>query len=206
MHLLTLILGAVILHQVSTLKCNRCIPPNPDNCEEAQCISSAYLCGALKFTSFAGDMQIGQTRMRACLSPEECVENSVNFGMTRIVISSNCCTSDLCNTQQAPEPKKADKNGKSCYHCIEKDCTSTAHCRGNEDQCISKSVDRGEGMEISKGCATSQVCDILNNPHLKSVIGGEIKCCQGDFCNSASSTSASLLLLAAPLVSLVLFT
>lgn len=37
------------------------------------------------------------------------------------------------------EPKKADKNGKSCYHCIEKDCTSTAHCRGNEDQCISKS-------------------------------------------------------------------
>lgn len=67
------------------------------------------------------------------------------------------------------------------------------------------SVDRGEGMEISKGCATRQVCDILNNPHLRSAIGGEIKCCQGDFCNSASSTSASLLLLAAPLVSLVMF-
>lgn len=205
MHLLTLILGVVILHQVSTLNCYRCIPPNPDKCEEAQCISSTYRCGALKFTSFMGDVRIQQTRMRACLPPEECVENSVNFGKTRIVISSNCCSSDLCNTKQAPEPQQSDENGKKCYHCIGKDCTSTAHCKGNEDWCMSKSVDRGKGMEISKGCTTRQVCDVLNNPHLKSVIGGEIKCCQGDFCNSASSTSASLLLLAAPLVSLVMF-
>lgn len=49
-----LITHVTCLLSVSTLKCNRCIPPNPDNCEEAQCISSAYLCGALKFTSFAG--------------------------------------------------------------------------------------------------------------------------------------------------------
>lgn len=124
-----LITHLTCLLSVSTLKCYRCIPPNPDDCAEAQCFSSAYLCGALKFTSFAGmlifyyslfsfislvkftqesdsfvpgDLQIAQTRMRACLPPEECVENSVNFGTARIMISSNCCSSDLCNTIQAP--------------------------------------------------------------------------------------------------------
>lgn len=130
------------------------------------------------------------------------------------------------------EPKHAEENGKKCYHCIGKDCTATARCRGNEDRCISKSgstttprlqrlardsncglsltglclsVDRGKGLEVSKGCVTRQVCDVLKNPHLRTAIGGEIKCCQGDFCNSGSGTSASLLLLAAPLLPLVMF-
>lgn len=40
--------------------------------------------------------------MRACVPPEECVENSVNFGTTRIVMTSRCCSTDQCNTEQAP--------------------------------------------------------------------------------------------------------
>lgn len=129
------------------------------------------------------------------------------------------------------EPREVGLNGKKCYHCIGNDCTATAHCMGKEDHCISKSgsntftvsnslmvpicrlplmrlclsVDRGNGLEISKGCATLQFCHISNNPHLRSAMGGEIKCCQGDFCNSASSTKVGLMLLVAPLVPLALF-
>lgn len=64
-----------------------------------------------------------------------------------------------------------------------------------------------EGKKIMvKGCATKQICSNLINPQIKAAIDGDIRCCQGDYCNSAISTSASLLLLVAPLVSFVMFT
>uniref|UniRef100_A0A672HY15 UPAR/Ly6 domain-containing protein n=1 Tax=Salarias fasciatus TaxID=181472 RepID=A0A672HY15_SALFA len=58
--------------------------------------------------------------------------------------------------------------------------------------------------ETLKGCASQEICYRSNIPGLEEPVQVH-KCCQGDFCNSASSTSAGLLLSVVPLISLVLF-
>lgn len=67
------------------------------------------------------------------------------------------------------------------------------------------SVTAGGKLKITKGCASRQMCLVTENAQIKAAIGGEMTCCQGDFCNGASSTSAGLLLLVTPLVSLLMF-
>ncbi|XP_003966053.2 urokinase plasminogen activator surface receptor [Takifugu rubripes] len=207
MHLLVLVFGIVLLPKAYTLNCNKCVPGPSGTCtsSEKACPSSKYLCGAMRIVSFVGGSKLADIPMKSCFLPEECVESSVNFGLSRIVISIACCKSDLCNTQHAPEPSKSVPNGKKCYHCNGQTCTATLPCQGSEDYCISKPVTR-EGKKIMvKGCATKQICSNVINPQIKAAIDGEISCCQGDYCNSAISTSASLLLLVAPLISFVMF-
>lgn len=36
--------------------------------------------------------------MKSCSVAEQCVNGSVNVGLTRVTITSKCCTSELCNT------------------------------------------------------------------------------------------------------------
>lgn len=69
----------------------------------------------------------------------------------------------------------------------------------------SLSLTRAGQKLTAKGCATKEICSKDISPQIKAAINGDIRCCQGDYCNSAISTSASLLLLVAPLISLVLF-
>uniref|UniRef100_A0A3Q3ICI7 UPAR/Ly6 domain-containing protein n=1 Tax=Monopterus albus TaxID=43700 RepID=A0A3Q3ICI7_MONAL len=39
-----------------------------------------------------------------------------------------------------------------------------------------------------KGCASTSICSNPRIPQHSNVIGAEVSCCQGDYCNSASST------------------
>ncbi|XP_076593498.1 uncharacterized protein LOC143324690 [Chaetodon auriga] len=207
MHLIVLIFGIVLLPEAYPLKCHKCLPGSSGTCTdtEVQCPSPSYQCGALKITSFAGDSKLSDVRMKICVLADQCVEGSVNFGIARHIITSKCCTSELCNTEPAPEPSSSSPNGKRCYHCDGLKCSATLNCAGNEDHCISKTVTAGGKKTITKGCASKQICSNTQNPQIKALIGEEISCCQGDFCNSASSTSAGLLLLVAPLISLAMF-
>ncbi|XP_045900194.1 urokinase plasminogen activator surface receptor-like [Micropterus dolomieu] len=143
--------------------------------------------------------------MKSCALAEECFEGSVHFGINRTVFASKCCTSDLCNAQPATEPSKSNPNGKKCFSCESKKCTATLNCEGNEDHCISAAVNTGGVQTNVKGCASKQICLNMANSQISGAIGAEISCCQGDFCKSASSTCAGLLLLVAPLLSLVMF-
>ncbi|XP_070822775.1 uncharacterized protein [Chaetodon trifascialis] len=207
MRLLVLIFGIVLLPEVYPLKCHECLSGSLGTCTdtEKECPSASYQCGAWRITSYAGDSKLADVHRKTCILADQCVEGSLNFGMARTVLTSNCCTSELCNTQPAPEPSKSSPNGKRCYHCHGLKCTATLNCAGNEDYCISETVTAGGEKTIKKGCASRQICLHPQNPNIKSFIQGEIRCCQGDFCNSASSTSAGLLLLVAPLISLVMF-
>ncbi|XP_040899811.1 urokinase plasminogen activator surface receptor-like isoform X2 [Toxotes jaculatrix] len=207
MHLL-LIFGIVLLPKVYTLRCYECVPGISGQCTDTpkECPSQGYHCGALRVTAYAGGSEITHSNVKSCILPEYCVEGSVNFGVARTVITSKCCTSELCNNQPAPGPSKSIPNGRKCFRCDGQKCTTTLNCEGNEDHCISTVTVEGQKTTM-KGCASKQVCSkdqIAQVPSLGS-IGAEINCCQGNYCNSASSTTAGLLLLVAPLISLVMF-
>ncbi|XP_051261608.1 urokinase plasminogen activator surface receptor-like [Dicentrarchus labrax] len=205
MHLLTLIFGAVLLSEAYSLICHKCLPGSTATCEFKTCPSVGYQCSVLRITSYAGGSKLSDIQMKTCVLNEDCAEGSVNFGLTRNVITSKCCNSNLCNTETAPEPSESEPNGKKCFHCNGNVCTTTVNCLGNEDHCISKTVNVGGETIITKGCASKQICSNTKNAQFKGVIGGDISCCEGDYCNSASSTSAGLLLLVTPLISLVMF-
>lgn len=66
------------------------------------------------------------------------------------------------------------------------------------------SVTVGAEKKIMKGCATERMCSASASVQAKGALGGEITCCRGDFCNSATTASAGLLLFMAPLVILVM--
>ena len=67
------------------------------------------------------------------------------------------------------------------------------------------SVNVGGRKMTVKGCASEMICSASSAAQMTGAIGAELSCCQGDFCNSASSTSAGLMLMAVPLFSLVFF-
>lgn len=66
------------------------------------------------------------------------------------------------------------------------------------------SVTIGAQKTTMKGCASKLMCTSASNPQIQGFIGGDISCCQGNYCNSASSTSAGLLVLVTPVVSLLM--
>ncbi|KAM9355040.1 uncharacterized protein KZ484_013247 [Pholidichthys leucotaenia] len=94
-------------------------------------------------------------------------------------------------------------NGKKCFACDGNDCTKTINCQGNEDRCISLSANLDKTKV--KGCVSKSMCSTTVLTEAAGLTGVEISCCQGDLCNSASSTSAGLLLLVPLLIPLVLF-
>ncbi|XP_049440626.1 urokinase plasminogen activator surface receptor-like [Epinephelus fuscoguttatus] len=204
MHLLTLILGIVLLPKAYSLKCYECISGASGTCTDTikECPSQ---CVAVRVISYAGGSKLADINSKGCAVAEECVEASANFGSAKTVITSKCCTSALCNAQPAPEPTKSNPNGKKCFTCDGQSCTATLNCDGNEDYCISTKVNIGNEKVAVKGCASKLVCSNTTSALMSNIIGEEVRCCQGNFCNSASSTSAGLLLLLTPLVSLVVF-
>uniref|UniRef100_UPI0037E7E1BC urokinase plasminogen activator surface receptor-like n=1 Tax=Semicossyphus pulcher TaxID=241346 RepID=UPI0037E7E1BC len=205
MHLLTLICGIVLLEKAYTLKCYECVPGSAGDCtdKETQC-PRGQRCGALRILTYAGDIKAADVNMKSCLLANQCIEGSINFGLSKTVITSRCCNSELCNSQPAPAgPSKSSPNGKKCYSCNGQKCTTILNCEGNEDHCISSKVTIGRETVTVKGCASKLICS--NEAQIPGSVGAEISCCQGDLCNSASSTGAGFLLLVAPLLASVVF-
>uniref|UniRef100_A0A669CQD0 Urokinase plasminogen activator surface receptor n=1 Tax=Oreochromis niloticus TaxID=8128 RepID=A0A669CQD0_ORENI len=218
MHILALILGTVLLPAACALQCYECIPGLSLNCTETtkECPSNTQ-CGSFRIISYAGGTALADVKMKMCALAEECGEASVNLGVAQAVITSKCCTSDLCNTQDAPGGTIPSPNGKKCYQCDGIDCTKTLTCNGNEDHCIS--VAEGETTKV-KGCTSKMICSNTKIAQISAIIGAEISCCQGDLCNSPSTavtttsqpssttasttTSLMLLLFVTLLISLVL--
>ncbi|KAM4581615.1 uncharacterized protein PAE49_006094 [Odontesthes bonariensis] len=206
MHLFSLVLGIWLLPKVDALKCYECLLGDSGPCKDSkECPSQDHQCSSLRILSYAGGSKVADLEAKACALAQECVEGSLNLGAAKTLITTKCCNSDLCNTQSAPDASKSSPNGKKCFTCKGGTCTTTLNCETNEDYCIKSTLNVGGTEMTLKGCASKMMCLASSTAQMTGAVGAELSCCQGDFCNSAGSTSAGLLLMAVPLISLVFF-
>lgn len=131
------------LFSVETLRCLECVPGLSRTCtnKTKECPLGGQQCAAMRVFIYggvlfylsssdsfvflllaqytlslvAGGSKFADFSVKTCALVEECVEGSVNFGDARTVITSKCCTSDLCNTQ--PAPGKLYNTGIWVSHC-----------------------------------------------------------------------------------------
>ncbi|XP_026040537.1 mucin-13-like [Astatotilapia calliptera] len=190
MQILALILGILLLPKTCPLECYECIPGPSGSCNETtkECPSNTQ-CGSVRMISNMGGSEF-KFMGRTCVTPDQCFSGSVNFGFAQVVINSKCCTSHLCNSQDVPDWSIPSPNGKKCSQCDGNDCTKTLTCNRNEDYCISAAVNAGGETTKVKGCASKMICSNTQTAQLSGIIGGEVSCCQGDLCNSDTTTAS----------------
>lgn len=112
-----------------TLKCYECATGITGTCTTTTECSSGQQCGTLRVLSYAGaalwyivfithllctgpvykvssfiagGSELADVNMKTCTMAEQCFEGSVNFGISRTVMTSKCCNSELCNAQSVP--------------------------------------------------------------------------------------------------------
>nr|XP_055035398.1 urokinase plasminogen activator surface receptor-like [Misgurnus anguillicaudatus] len=133
-------------------------------------------------------------QIKGCGVKENCIDASVNNGVVRTVTSSQCCDTDLCNSEESPDSSFNSPNGKQCYYCDGQSCFNRLNCLGDEDYCFKATVTAES--QTFKGCISKSICDAalqVNADYLSS------SCCQGNLCNSAKSVTQNLLFLLWPL-------
>ncbi|XP_076016883.1 urokinase plasminogen activator surface receptor-like [Genypterus blacodes] len=204
MHLFILgIIGSLLLSGAYSLDCHECIPGAAGTCtDKTITCPTGTQCGAYRVITLKGNSKTSDIQGKACVTADVCVTGSANFGVLRAMYTSKCCNTKLCNTDPAPEVAKTIPNGKKCYSCTTNKCNTTQPCEGEEDHCITSTVMEAGKNTTAKGCATKSVC----TGKIAAKLGTEdVNCCQGNFCNSASSIAVNLLLLLLPLLSSALF-
>uniref|UniRef100_A0A096M2V8 UPAR/Ly6 domain-containing protein n=1 Tax=Poecilia formosa TaxID=48698 RepID=A0A096M2V8_POEFO len=198
MFLFSLVLGLLFLPEADTLKCE-CESRTYESCSEktTECSSQNDRCSAAISVMFEDGTKVYEVNFKGCAMHEVCVDYSFSYGAYRFVEKITCCNGDLCNTE-VPD-YKLTPNGKKCFTCEKENCMKTLNCEGNENYCFTatKCVEN----QTLKGCASKLICSYQLNPFP----GANFSCCQGDYCNSASSASPALLLLLVPLLISTLF-
>ncbi|MED6262066.1 hypothetical protein ATANTOWER_013982 [Ataeniobius toweri] len=205
MFLFALVLGVLVLPEADTLKCYECSEDLSGTCTEktTECPSQNYQCAVERSLIFQGGRKISDVKAKGCAVPEQCLEHSINFGVSRTVQKTTCCSTELCNNQ-FPDYKSIP-NGKKCFSCDGQSCTSTLNCEEDENYCIKATVN-SEGQTLTlKGCASKSMCSDQATSLMKQFNGTQFSCCQGNYCNSASTASPILLHLLVPLFFSVFF-
>ncbi|XP_056591295.1 phospholipase A2 inhibitor gamma subunit B-like [Triplophysa dalaica] len=189
---ISVILIIVFCSKALTLSCYNCTASSLAECLNTSLkINCDYKCGSVDMY----ENSVNILTNRTCMSPGSCVNSSLNLGEVKLAVNPQCCSTDLCNSQDAPGmlPNQS-YNGKRCYTCNVTDCKKILDCEGDENQCISFSND----TIAYKGCASS--CDTSNFYTYIETSIHSVQCCTGDLCNDAHDITQSLELLLAPLL------
>ncbi|XP_073727618.1 urokinase plasminogen activator surface receptor-like isoform X2 [Misgurnus anguillicaudatus] len=178
-----------------SLRCYECLG-NMDSCEnkEKTCPATDTTCVSATHVQTSGGHAV-KKQSKGCTVTDACTSTSVNFGYYRFTMSTQCCTTDLCNDKYAPDSSNSP-NGKQCYYCDGQSCFSKLDCLGDEDHCFKATKTDGSVSQTVKGCASKSVCDATSQypPGYTS-----FSCCQGNLCDSAMSIKQNLLFLLWPL-------
>ncbi|XP_066528935.1 phospholipase A2 inhibitor gamma subunit B-like [Hoplias malabaricus] len=200
---ITLLLVCGLYPSVLSLNCYQCIPDPSGTCTDRQTACPSQCVSATVAVNVAG--QQNEISTKGCASAAECVSGSLNLGIVKTTINTQCCSTDLCNSQKPPALPSKPPNGKQCYYCIDKDCSGTVDCLGDEDQCISATVNAAGVQVKMKGCATRSICNAPTGSMQTAGISGDLSCCSGNLCNGAEGVKISLLFVLVPLLSSFLF-
>ncbi|XP_048091955.1 uncharacterized protein LOC125289246 isoform X2 [Alosa alosa] len=113
-----------------------------------------------------------------------CVPWSWSNGMRTVTGNTSCCETELCNNKNDSLPAKiplGDPNGRKCYTCVEKGCTSQMECFADQTHCLT--------VDNQKGCATESACNLLSAQSF-----AKMSCCNStDLCNSVNDITQNLL-------------
>ncbi|KAF4098870.1 hypothetical protein G5714_020900 [Onychostoma macrolepis] len=175
-----------------SLSCHQCTSLSGSCAQTSQCVTGFTNC-------FSATVTVNSTtlKVKSC-APPVCLSGSANLGIGRV--SSVCCNTDLCNTQDAPEPSTNTSSGKSCYYCDGQSCSNTVKCSETEDRCFNTTVTIENRPQVFKGCVSKSLCDYPKLiPGVESAL-----CCEGNLCNSAKSVTQSFLFLCCSLLSFIL--
>ncbi|XP_050949766.1 urokinase plasminogen activator surface receptor-like [Labeo rohita] len=176
-----------------SLSCYQCTSLS-SSCDQTTCTSGLNSC----FSATVIDGNSTRVKVKSCSISLGCPTGSVNVGIGRI--SSYCCSTDLCNAQDAPDPSNNTFSGISCYYCDGQSCSNTVRCSENENRCIKATGSFGSQSQVVKGCVSKSICDAaISIPSL-----GGVSCCEGNLCNSAQSVTQSFLFLCCSLLSFIL--
>ncbi|XP_076874825.1 urokinase plasminogen activator surface receptor-like [Brachyhypopomus gauderio] len=193
---LTLILTCLFCYKALALKCYQCT--SQGTCPQIDCVGE---CATVRVTSTmqGGGAPLVDLQLKSCAAPAECINGSLNLGIVKTVLGTKCCKTDLCNSQTVSALPDKPPNGKRCYTCDGHTCSGTITCQGDENQCISTSVDVGGTKTAMKGCATKSFCDGISS--LQQSVGmTKMSCCVGNLCNSGNMVNLSFLLMLGPLL------
>ncbi|XP_056619229.1 urokinase plasminogen activator surface receptor-like [Triplophysa dalaica] len=148
-----------------------------------------FQCGSMTTTVYGGGFKQSHVT-KTCADPYSCITGSMNFGLSKVTINSQCCSTDLCNSNNAPELPRRSPNGKACFTCdVMGDCSKILPCEGDENQCFTLKVELNGRSETQKGCSSQLFCgSYAARANVSRLSGGnDLKCCGGNLCNSAQS-------------------
>uniref|UniRef100_A0A8C4TDL5 Prestalk protein-like n=1 Tax=Erpetoichthys calabaricus TaxID=27687 RepID=A0A8C4TDL5_ERPCA len=168
--------------RVTPLTCYQCVPDLTGKCNMTtnKCSSSDTTCASATVTTSGLIAAVQQTALKTCTIAVGCDGPiSINTGIVRKTVISQCCNTDLCNGGAPSGYQDSSPNGLLC--CRDEACIAFVNCLGAENRCVI-AKDTVTGV-ITRGCATSNVCGI-QSPLVASVVTGDIKCCTGNFCNN----------------------
>ncbi|XP_072325087.1 uncharacterized protein [Scyliorhinus torazame] len=180
-----------LLQGVQPLNCNQCSGMS-GTCifESSTCKLGTTVCRTTSSTQIDG----GITKKQISNSCGPCSDPvSFNCGSVVVSQSSNCCDTDLCNTQVDTAPLNDTANGLQCRGCFSnssdscRDSEQTVKCVGAENRCMNVSgiTDRLPGFTFfGKGCVSAQICQAVDSMIEFGMRFNELPtCCKGDFCN-----------------------
>ncbi|XP_066528936.1 phospholipase A2 inhibitor gamma subunit B-like [Hoplias malabaricus] len=200
---ITLLLVCGLYPSALSLNCYQYIPGPSGTCTTTQTVCPSQCVSATVIVNATGQKK--EISTKDCASAAECVSGSLNLGIMKTTINTQCCSTDLCNSQNPPALPTKSPNGKQCYYCTDKNCSEIVDCLGDEDQCISATVS-ADGVQMGmKGCATRSICNAPTGSMQTAGISGDVSCCSGNLCNGAEGVKISLLFVLVPLLSSFLF-
>ncbi|XP_039595659.1 uncharacterized protein LOC120517407 [Polypterus senegalus] len=168
------------------LSCNNCFSSNSwETCYNGitTCGSDQTTCASI-FSAQTSDVATFNTFVRHCSTPEKCnLTLSINSGLQTSTWVSQCCSTDVCNTENADMP--GIPNGLVCCGGNDDFCQSTVNCLGVQDQCFTSDI----GGIISRGCSSKSVCaDPVNaSAVLQMSLSPQMQCCEGHLCNNPNA-------------------
>ncbi|XP_051779970.1 uncharacterized protein LOC114669451 [Erpetoichthys calabaricus] len=172
---------------VTRLTCLSCYSMDSwDMCDNISmtCTISDAVCTSVMVSQAFGQ-QTSTSFGRFCANPMNCnTTSSFNFGNGSFIEVSNCCTSDMCNTERVNT--SSSQNGLWCCSGTNGSCQSIINCTNEEDYCFTSVI----GSTIYQGCASRWVCD---NPSqafavLDPISNSQVQCCEGSLCNQPDSS------------------